>query len=74
MVGFYLFISRILWPHSLLSCYFSDSGQLIGRPVLSNQNQVAAGGGQFGGLFDRLKQQIEQRLRAAGSQAHPFVP
>jgi hypothetical protein len=43
-------------PPSLL-----DSGQLIGRPVLTNQ--LSSGPSQFGGLFDRLKQQIEQRLR-----------
>jgi hypothetical protein len=43
-------------PPSLL-----DSGQLIGRAVLTNQ--LSSSPSQFGGLFDRLKQQIEQRLR-----------
>jgi hypothetical protein len=41
--------------------FILDSGQLIGRAVLTNQ--LSSGSSQFGGLFDRLKQQIEQRLR-----------
>jgi hypothetical protein len=41
--------------------FILDSGQLIGRAVLTNQ--LSSGPSQFGGLFDRLKQQIEQRLR-----------